>query len=129
MSLLLLYNNQPPTDQAVGEARVAVESADWTGIEERLAADPAAMVRIQQALSEIDAALDGAGLSNLEMQKAKALTGALTALINSPEPAWKHVADLLITFWNSPAITASINAATIIPLIGTVLYFLLNAAS
>ena len=94
-------------------AHDAIESADWTGIERRLAADPAAVERIQSLVRELDAAIDDAELTNAEKAKAKALTGAIVSLAHSPEPEWKVVGRLLITLLDSKAVNASLNAVVI----------------
>ena len=42
------------------------------------------------------------GLTNFEQQKAKALTGALIQLLNSPQPAWRVIVEIL----NTPELNA-----------------------
>lgn len=85
-----------------GDPPVAIASVNWTGVEERLAADPATVRQIADHLRELDELVAKAGLTNSETAKAKAITGALKSLIESPEPEWKAIVELL----NSPIISA-----------------------
>jgi hypothetical protein len=72
-------------------------------------------------VSELDAALDGAGLSNSDKAKAKALTGAITSLVQSPEPEWKLIAGVLIALLDSQPVRAAINGTAIAGMIGGLL--------
>jgi hypothetical protein len=101
-----------PTIQA------SIDSANWTGIETRLAADPGAVARVSELVSELHAELDRAGLTNYEKATAHSLTRALIALVASPEPEWKVIALTLVTLFNSKAVTAACNAITLSGLIG-----------
>jgi hypothetical protein len=99
------------------QVREAVDSANWTGIELRLGADPAAVERVRAVIIDLDRALDVAGLTNAERAKAGALTGAILSLVQSPEPEWKVIARLLVTLLDSRAVNAALNAAQIAGLI------------
>ncbi|MEV4933664.1 hypothetical protein [Sphingobium sp. LSP13-1-1.1] len=87
-------------------------SSAWTGIEQRLASDPAIVDAIRQKIVEIDSLIEKTGLTNFERDRAKAITEALRSLINSPEPEWRAVVMLL----TSPSLTAIINLTTVIEL-------------
>lgn len=88
---------------------VGLDSYDWTGIERRLAADPALIAEIGGKLQELDRLVDATGLSNSEKARAKAITTALLSLVESPQPEWRAIVELL----NSPVIAAVCNAATV----------------
>ena len=88
---------------------VGVDSYDWTGIERRLTADPALVTEIGSKLQELDRLVDATGLSNSEKARAKAITTALLSLVESPQPEWRVIVELL----NSPVIAAICNAATV----------------
>lgn len=81
-------------------------SVDWTGVEQRLAADPATVDEIRRRIAELDVAIEKAGLTNVEQSKAKAITTALRSLVESPEPEWQAIV-LLLT---SPTMQALCNA-------------------
>lgn len=100
------------------EVRDAIDSADWAGIEQRLESNPGIVRRIKALVRELDSALNEAGLTNAEKAKARALTLAIEALIESPEPEWKVIARLLMTMLDSRPVTAALNAVTIAGLIG-----------
>lgn len=101
--------------------RDAIDSADWTGIEHRLESDSAAVRHIETLVFELDLALDQAGLTNAERAKARSMTQAIVALVQSPEPEWKVIARLLMTLLDSKPVKASLNAAKIAGLIGAAL--------
>jgi hypothetical protein len=92
---------------------MGLDSARWTGIEQRLARDPARIKDIRTKIREIDGLLSDAGLSNREMAKARAISEALIKLAESPEPEWKAIVDLL----QSPALGAALNVVGLIQLI------------
>lgn len=81
-------------------------SVDWTGVERRVASDPALLEDIQRRIEELDAVVEKTGLTNAEQAKAKAITSALRSLVASPEPEWKVIVDLL----NAPALKAALTA-------------------
>ncbi len=99
----------------IGDAStsVTIDSADWTGIAQRLESDPAVVQQISKHISEIDRLVERSGLTNTECQKAKAITESLRLLVASPEPEWKAIA-LLLT---SPALTAVLNVSAVIQVI------------
>jgi hypothetical protein len=72
-----------------------VSSEAWTGIAERLERDPTTVSRIQTQIGELNREVDKLGLSNHERAKVKAITEALTKLVESPEPEWKSIVELL----------------------------------
>jgi len=86
-----------------------LDSYDWTGIETRLAADPEAVAGIARRLRELDRLVEDTGLTNSEKARAKAITTALLSLVESPQPEWRAIVELL----NSPVITAVCNAAAL----------------
>lgn len=95
------------------ETTAAIDSADWTGIERRLEASPAAVQVIRSKVVELDTALEAAGLTNAECAKAKAMTAAILKLVESPEPEWKIIARLVATLMDSKAINSGLNAAAL----------------
>lgn len=86
-----------------------LDSYKWTGIENRLAADPAVTAQIRSKLQELDRLVDATELTNSEKARAKAITTALLSLGESPQPEWRAIVELL----NSPVITAVCNAAAL----------------
>ena len=90
----------------------SLESHDWTGIERRLAADSVLITEIGSKLREMDRLVDATGLTNSEKAQAKAITTALLSLVESPQPEWRVIVELL----NSPVIAAVCNAATLVGL-------------
>lgn len=90
----------------------AFDSRSWTGIEKRLQSDPDLLEAIRLKLREVDALVDEAGLTNVERQKAKAISEALIKLVESPEPEWKAIVELL----NSKPLTAILNVTVVIQL-------------
>jgi hypothetical protein len=86
-----------------------IASYDWTGIEQRLTVDPAAVDEIRRRLAKLDAAVEHAGLTNAEQARAKAITAALLSLVESPEPEWQAIVTLL----TSPTIQAFCNAVAL----------------
>jgi len=86
-----------------------VDSSRWTGIEQRLARDPSAVRHIQSQIMELDRSIETLGLSNHERAKVKAITEALSKLVESPEPEWKVIVDLL----RSPTLNAVLSVAQI----------------
>ena len=87
----------------------SLDSYDWTGIETRLAADPQAIAEIASRLRDLDRLVEGTGLTNSEKARAKAITTSLLLLVESPQPEWRAIVELL----NSPAITAVCNASAL----------------
>lgn len=94
-------------------SKTSIESVNWTGVQTRLEAKPAVVEHIREKISELDALVDQAGLTNTENAKAKSITKALVSLIESPEPEWKAIAELL----NSPVFSAVLNMAAMAQLI------------
>ena len=90
-----------------------IDSSKWTGIEARLNADPVLHQRIHTHILELDALIDQTELTNLERQKAKAITDALIKLIASPDPEWRVIVALLI----SSPLQAALNLATMVDII------------
>lgn len=90
-----------------------IDSADWTGIAQRLESDPALVQQISKHISEIDQLIEKSGLTNAERQKAKAITESLKLLVASPEPEWKAIA-LLLT---SPTLIAVLNVSAIVQIV------------
>ena len=70
-------------------------SVDWTGVERRLSADPAAVDEIRRRIAELDIAVERAGLTNAEQYQAKAITTALRTLVETPQPEWRSIIALL----------------------------------
>jgi hypothetical protein len=97
----------------ISTASFAFDSSTWTGIEARLATDPVITKAIKQHIRQIDELVEKSGLTNAERAKAKAITVALVSLIDSPEPEWKAIVQLL----TSPTLTALLNVAQIVGLI------------
>jgi len=93
-----------------------IDSADWTGVERRLEASPVAIQKVRVCVENLNEALDAAGLTNREKEKAKAITEALLKLVMSPEPEWKLVAQALIAFLDSRPVKAAKNAAWLVGL-------------
>ena len=102
MSLLLLFNqNIPQADKLVN----AINSADWTDIEPRLAASPEAVASIAAQIEKLDELLAGANLTNAQRVQAAAAVDALKSLVHAPQPEWKAIAVILA----GPTITALCN--------------------
>ena len=99
-------------DPAIFDTGDVVHSSDWTGISERLRRNPEAVTRIQQQIAQLDKEVDKLGLNNHERAKVKAITEGLAKLIQSPEPEWKAIVDLL----RSPTLAAVLGLAGIIQL-------------
>lgn len=96
-----------------GLATLTIDSSQWTGIETRLRQQPELVEAIREKLHEIDKLVDQAGLTNLERQKAKAISEALIKLVESPEPEWKAIVELL----TSKPLTALLNVASIVQIV------------
>ena len=82
-----------PTEIAF--SRLQIQSADWTGIELRLDAQPELTAQISKKVQELDALVELAGLTNVEHRRAKAITESLIKLVNSPQPEWRIIVELL----------------------------------
>ena len=114
MSLLLLFNqNVPQADQLVS----AINSADWTGIEQRLAANPEAVASLAAQIKQLDELLAGANLTNAQSVQAAAAVDALKSLVHAPQPEWKAIAVILA----GPTITALCNIKEIAEAVGTII--------
>jgi hypothetical protein len=99
-----------------------LRSSDWTGIQHRIAAVPGTVERVGNLVTELDLLVEKCGLTNLEQQRAKALTGALVRLVSSPEPEWQVIVQIL----NSPVMTALWRVKEIAFLLGTIAMLLLG---
>jgi len=86
-----------------------ISSEEWTGIANRIGRDAAVLSRINQQITELDREVDRLGLSNHERAKVKAITEALVKLIESPEPEWKAIVELL----RSPTLAAVVGLVSI----------------
>ena len=114
MSLLLLFNqNVPQADQLVN----AINSADWTGIEQRLSVNPEALASITAHIEQLDDLLERANLTNAQRVQAGAAVDALKSLIHAPQPEWKAIAVILA----GPTITALCNIKEIAEVVGTII--------
>lgn len=114
MSLLLLFDqNVPQANHLVS----AINSADWTGIEKRLAANPEAVASIAAQIKLLDELLAGANLTNAQRVQAAAAVDALKSLVHAPKPEWKAIAVILA----GPTITALCNIKEIAEAVGTVI--------
>ena len=92
----------PETAQLIA---AKLRSADWTGIERRIVALPGSVDRVGALIVELDRVVERCGLTNIEQQKAKALTSALLQLVASPQPEWRSI----LTILTSPTFTALVN--------------------
>lgn len=99
-------------EELLGQARV--DSATWTGVKKRVAADSSIVVRVKSHIYQIDNLIELAEMSNHDKQQAKSITESLKILIESPDPEWKAIIELLL----SPALVA---AATYVGLILAIL--------
>lgn len=114
MSLLLLFNqNVPQADQLVS----AIDSADWTGIEQRLGANPKALASIAERVKQLDELLAAANLTNAQRVQAAAAVDALKSLVHAPQPEWKAIVVILA----GPTITAICNIKEIAEAVGTII--------
>ena len=102
---------------SISTASTAIDSAAWTGIEARLATEPAIIDAVKRHVREIDTVVEQSGLTNAERAKAKAISVALVSLIESPDPEWKAIVQLL----TSPTLTALLNVAQVVGLIFNVM--------
>ena len=119
MSLLLLFNqNVPRADQLVK----AINSADWTGIEPRLAASPERIASIASLIEQLDEVLEGANLTNAQRVQAGAAVDALKSLVHAPQPEWKAIAVILA----GPTITALCNIKEIAESVGSVIQLIVG---
>lgn len=91
--------------------------ADWTGIEKRLAEDPAAIASIADKVEQLDRLLAGANLTNAERVQAGAAVDALKSLVRAPQPEWKAIAVILA----GPTVTALCNFKEIAEVIGAII--------
>ena len=89
-----------------------VSSEAWTGIRDRLDRDPVAVSRIQRQIDDLNKEVDRLELSNHERAKVKAITEALTKLVESPEPEWKAIVELL----RSPTLASILGLAGLVQL-------------
>lgn len=95
--------------QRAALVQTQLRSASWTGIEQRVASSPEILREARILIRNLDGLVERCGLTNLEQQRAKALTGALVQLISSPQPEWQIVVAIL----NSPLFSALINLQTV----------------
>jgi hypothetical protein len=89
------------------------DSAAWTGVERRIASQPGLVEEICRKVNEIDRLIETSGLTNAERAKAKAISGALKQLIESPEPEWKAIVALL----RSPTLSNVVGLAALVQLV------------
>ena len=92
---------------------LSVSSEAWTGVETRLKRDELAVNRIRQHVAQLDREVENLGLTNQERAKVKAITEALVKLIESPEPEWKAIVELL----RSPTLGAILGLAGLTQLV------------
>ena len=119
MSLLLLFNqNVPQADQLVK----AVNSADWTGLEPRLAANPERIASITAQIEQLDELLACANLTNAQRVQAGAAVDALKSLVHAPQPEWKAIAVILA----GPTITALCNIKEIAEAVGAIIHLIVG---
>jgi DNA-binding MarR family transcriptional regulator len=95
------------------DAAGSVDSSRWTGRTARIAADPTLLDRIRIKVIELDRLVEEAHLSNAETARAKAITRALVTLVESPNPEWEAISQLL----SSPAFSVAIALAGLAQLI------------
>jgi hypothetical protein len=110
------------TPEVAHAVRARLQSADWTGIERRIEALPGAIDRVGVMIVELDRVVEQCGLTNLEQQRAKALTGALLQLVHSPQPEWHAVLAIL----TSPTMTAILNVQAIAIIVVGIAKFLMG---
>jgi hypothetical protein len=103
---------EAPEHAGVEEIAGRLSSESWTGIAARLQRDPQTVERIKQSLGQLDADVETLTLSNHERAKVKAMTEALVKLIESPEPEWRVIVDLL----RSPTLGAILGLAGVVQL-------------
>lgn len=111
----LPLNLQPSVEDTVERFR----SADWTGIEERLAANPAAVAKVSDLIGKLNNELASVGLTNAELARAMALTGALSELVKSPDPEWEIIGKCLVRlaeFFDSLPVRAGLNFVNVMGL-------------
>ena len=85
----------PPEDLDTLIARA--KSADWTGIQKRLEADPARVAAIRAKVRELDQLVECAHLSNSEKAAAKDHTEALLQIVEMPRPRWLDFKEALLS--------------------------------
>jgi hypothetical protein len=100
--ILLFANPNVSQEEAVVavtaiRTQLVARAFEWTGIEERVASDPAIIDQISAHLHTVNVLIEQTGLSNLEKAKAHAINSALIKLIMSPEPEWQAIVNLLST--------------------------------
>lgn len=101
--LLLFADPNGLTPEAAAEAvaslrsQLAANAYEWTGIEERVASNPNVVEQIMTSLMKVNILIEETGLNNAEKAKAHSINNALISLINSPEPEWKVILNLLST--------------------------------
>ena len=102
-------------DHIVGElARPgSISSQAWTGRAKRRFVDPRRIEDIERRLKALKTDIEGSELSNTEKACAGSICKALLALIESPEPEWHIMVELL----RHPAFSASVALAGFVQLI------------
>jgi hypothetical protein len=90
-----------------------ISSETWTGIRNRFERDPQAIENLKGQINHLNRSIEALGLSNHEHAKVQAITGALVKLVESPEPEWKVIVDLL----QSPTLNAILGLTGIAQLI------------
>ena len=115
----MLFNQNVPSADELSQA---VNSADWTGITERLANDQVALALILGEVAKLDRMLAAANLSNADQMQAGPAIDALKLLAHAPQPEWRAIVALL----SGPTVSALCNAVTIASVVGAIIKLILN---
>jgi hypothetical protein len=94
--------------KSLSEEMDAIDSRLWTGLSKPRDIAAEAVDEILADLKRLEREIEDSGLSNYEKSKAKALTKAMAELISSPEPQWKEMLSLIVTFLSSPAVASTL---------------------
>ncbi|QXQ07961.1 hypothetical protein KX816_08220 [Sphingosinicellaceae bacterium] len=97
---------------------LAIDSTAWTGVSERLRADPIKVQNITTKIRELDQLVDGSGLTNTQVARVKAITESLVKLVESPEPEWEAIALLL----RSPTLQTVLGLAGVTQLVLKIMF-------
>lgn len=106
-----IYLNVAPVASTVDVATAlrTFDSAAWTGVSQKVQANPQLLDNIAAKISEIEDLIEISSLDNQRKSSARAISKALVALVSDPEPEWKVIVELL----NSPKLTAVLNFAQV----------------
>jgi hypothetical protein len=100
-----------PSDDPIVEIQRAINSADWTGIAQRIQPDQLASIKRQ--VRSILATIDQSEADEKTKENFKIYVNAAISALEAPDPPWKAIVELL----NHPGLTAILTVMNVLQII------------